>query len=61
VNNLTVTVREAIKLVIPYIKYKNVTFSHWFCNSLKYYIKKKDQHHYSGFVIIANWVEPPLK
>jgi hypothetical protein len=33
VHNLTATVREAINVMIPYIKYKNSTFPHWFCNS----------------------------
>jgi hypothetical protein len=43
-NNLTAIECEAINLVIPYIRSKNSTFPHWFSNSLKYYIKKKNQH-----------------
>jgi hypothetical protein len=44
VNNLTATVREAVNVAIPCIKSKNSTIPHWFSNSLKYYIKKKNQH-----------------
>jgi hypothetical protein len=44
VNNPTDTVREAINLAIPHIRYKNYTFPRWFYNSLKCYIKKKNQY-----------------
>jgi hypothetical protein len=44
VSSLTAIVREAINVAIPYVRSKNSTYPHWFSNSLKYYIKKKNQH-----------------
>jgi hypothetical protein len=71
VNNVTAIVREAVNVAVPYIKSKNSTFPHWFSNSFKYYIKKKDQHfrrykksksnhNYIVFLIIAKWSKPAL-
>jgi hypothetical protein len=39
--NLTAIVSEAINQAIPFVKYRNFSFPHWFSSSLKYYIKKK--------------------
>jgi hypothetical protein len=46
VNNPTAIAREAINLVIPYIKSNNSFFPHWFSNFLilVHYIKEKSQH-----------------
>jgi hypothetical protein len=71
-NNHTNIVREAVYLAIPYIQSKNSTIPHWFSNYLKYYYKKKNQHfrgykkskcdhNYSVFLIIPNYLRPPLK
>jgi hypothetical protein len=42
VYNLTVKMREAINLAIPYIRSKHSTFPRWFCSSLIYFIKEKN-------------------
>jgi hypothetical protein len=42
--NLIAIVREAINLAIPYVRSKSPACSLWFSNSLKFYIKKKNQH-----------------
>jgi hypothetical protein len=62
VNNLTAIIREAINLAISHRKSKNSTFHHWFSNSLKYYIKKKNQHFrkYKISKYDHNWLKPPL-
>jgi hypothetical protein len=44
VYNRTAILREAINLAIPYVRSKNPTFPHWFSNSLKCYIKKKNKY-----------------
>jgi hypothetical protein len=44
VYNLTATVRKAISRAISYVRSKNPAFPHWFSNSLKLYIKKKNQY-----------------
>jgi hypothetical protein len=42
--NLTAIVSEAINQATPFVKYRNSSFPHWFFSTLKYYIKKKNQH-----------------
>jgi hypothetical protein len=72
VNYLTAILREAIKLAIPHRKSKNSTFPHWFSDSLKYCIKKKNQRfrkyrksksdrNYSVFSYYRKLVKPTIK
>jgi hypothetical protein len=70
--NLTVIVSEATNQEIPFGKYKNSSFPHWFFSTLKYYIKTKNQYfriykksesaeHYASFSHYQNLVKIALK
>jgi hypothetical protein len=63
-NNDTAILCDATNVSVPYVRSKNLAFPHWISNSLKFYIKKKNQNLLTTIVfllIIEKLLKPPLK